>query len=46
MRLLVIEDDPDFCRFDILLHMAQDNKEQTKYALMAHVEAHGCHDRG
>jgi hypothetical protein len=26
--------------------MAQDNKEQTKYALMAHVEAHGCHDRG
>jgi len=42
----VIDGDPDFCRFDILLHMAQENKEQRKYAWMAHVEAHGCHDGG
>ena len=40
----VIEDDPDFCRFDILLHIAQKSKDLAKYAWMAHVEEHGCHD--
>jgi hypothetical protein len=38
----VIDGDPDFARFDILLHVAQENKERAKYAWMAHVEQHHC----
>jgi len=38
----VIEGDPDFGRYDVLLHMAQERKEKAKYAWIAHVEAHGC----
>jgi hypothetical protein len=40
----VIDGDPDFTRFDVLLHMAHDRKEQAKYALMAHIEAHRCEE--
>lgn len=38
----VIEDDPDFSRFDVLLHFAQEKKDSAKYAWIAHVETHGC----
>lgn len=38
----VIQGDPDFPRFDVLLHLAQERKEVAKYAWIAHVESHGC----
>ena len=38
----VIEGDPDFSRFDVLLHFAQEKKDIAKYAWIAHVESHGC----
>jgi hypothetical protein len=38
----LIEDDPDFSRFDLLLHFAQEKKDTAKYAWIAHVETHGC----
>jgi len=31
----------DFSRFDLLLHMANEKKEQAKYAYLQHVEKHG-----
>ncbi len=34
----VIEGDGDFTRFDVLLHLAQERKDQAKYAWIAHVE--------
>jgi hypothetical protein len=37
-----IEDDQDFSRFDVLLHLAQEKKDTAKYAWIAHVESHGC----
>jgi hypothetical protein len=41
----LIDGDPDFTRFDVLLHFAQERKEQAKYAWIAHVESHHC-ERG
>ena len=38
----VIEGDTDFGRFDLLIHMAVERKEEAKYALMHHIEAHRC----
>ena len=38
----VIDGDPDFSRFDDLLHMARERKNEAKYALIAHVQEHGC----
>lgn len=38
----VIAGDAEFSRFDLLLHVAQSEKEQAKYAWMLHVESHGC----
>jgi hypothetical protein len=32
----------DFSRFDVLLHMANEKKEEAKYAYLQHVEEHGC----
>jgi hypothetical protein len=40
--LAVIQGDPDFSRFDYLLHSAQDDKERAKYLWMMHVDSHGC----
>jgi hypothetical protein len=40
----VIEGDPDFSRFDVLLHVAHENKEMAKYAWIAHVESHHCEE--
>jgi hypothetical protein len=38
----VIEGDPDFSRFDLLIHLAQEKKDRAKYAWIAHVESHRC----
>jgi len=38
----VIHDDPDFSRFDLLLHMSAERKQQAKYAFVEHLEKHGC----
>ena len=40
----VIDSDPNFEGFDALLHLAQQRKEQAKYAWIAHVEAHHCEE--
>ena len=37
-----IVNDDDFSRFDVLIHLANERKEQAKYAYLQHVEKHGC----
>jgi adenine specific DNA methylase Mod len=38
----VIDHDPDFSRFDDLIHMAREIKDEAKYALIAHTSEHDC----
>ncbi len=38
----VINEDPDFERFDDLIHVAREDKDRAKYALIAHVAEHNC----
>lgn len=38
----VIDQDPDFARFDDLIFLAREKKDQAKYALISHVETHHC----
>jgi hypothetical protein len=38
----LMEDDPDFNRFDLLIHSATERKRRAKYAYLAHLERHGC----
>lgn len=38
----VIDGDPDFGRFEALLHMASQRKAAAKYALLGHMERHQC----
>ena len=38
----VIEGDPEFARFDLLIHTANERKDWAKYRLIAHIESHGC----
>lgn len=38
----LIENDPEFSRFDLLIHLAAERKRKAKYAYMAHLEQHGC----
>lgn len=38
----LIQGDPDFSRFDLLIHLASERKRRAKYAYMAHLEKHGC----
>jgi hypothetical protein len=40
--IAVIEGDPDIFRFEILISLAQERKEQAKYAWIAHIESHRC----
>jgi hypothetical protein len=42
--LAIIDGDHDSCRFDVLIHMANEKKQAAKYAYLRHVEAHGCSD--
>jgi hypothetical protein len=37
-----IVNDGDFSRFDVLLHVANEKKDQAKYTYLQHVEQHGC----
>jgi glutaredoxin-related protein len=38
----VIDEDPDFNRFDLLIHLANEKKDRAKYAWMIHVDSHNC----
>ena len=38
----VIDGDKDFPRFDVLIHMAHQLKDERKYSLIAHMDAHHC----
>jgi hypothetical protein len=38
----IIHNEPDFERFDDLIHLAREKKEQAKYALISHLETHSC----
>ena len=40
--LAIISGDDDCCRFDILIHVANERKQSAKYAYLRHVETHGC----
>ena len=42
--LAIIDGDQDCCRFDVLIHMANEDKQTAKYAYLRHAEAHGCSD--
>jgi hypothetical protein len=44
MTRAVIAHDPDFSRFDVLIHMATEKKEEAKYALIWHMELHHCEE--
>ena len=38
----ILEGDPDANRFDLVIHHANEAKQQAKYAYMRHMEEHGC----
>lgn len=38
----LIEDDPEFNRFDVLIHVATERKRKAKYAYLDHLDLHGC----
>ncbi len=38
----IVSGDADASRFDDLIHMANERKNDAKYSYLAHVEAHGC----
>jgi hypothetical protein len=38
----LIQNDPESNRFDLLIHMANERKQQAKYNYLSHVESHGC----
>jgi len=38
----VTRGDSDLAQLDLMVRMAQEKKESTKYALMAHLESHAC----
>jgi len=40
----VIEGDCEFSRLDLLLHLAQEKKDQAKYRWITHVESHHCEE--
>ncbi len=40
--LAVMEGDASANRFDLLIHDANEKKQNAKYAYMGHIEQHGC----
>ena len=40
--LAIVAGDCDCTRFDLLIHMANEKKQNAKYAYLHHVETHGC----
>ena len=37
-----VNGDSDSDRFDLLIHMANERKQEAKYAYLQHLETHGC----
>ena len=37
-----LDEDADFARFDDLIHMAREIRDESKYALIAHLDEHHC----
>ena len=44
--LAIVAGDLDSHRFDLLIHMANEKKQQAKYAYLQHVETHACSANG
>jgi hypothetical protein len=40
--LAVLNEEPDPHRFDLLIHAANEKKQNAKYAYLTHRETHGC----
>jgi hypothetical protein len=38
----IVGGDPDSDRFDLLIHMANEKKNEAKYVYLRHLETHGC----
>ena len=38
----LVGDDPEFNRFDLVIHMAAERKRRAKYEYLVHLERHGC----
>jgi two-component system, chemotaxis family, response regulator Rcp1 len=38
----IVQGDAECNRFDLLIHMANEKKQEAKYAYLRHVESHGC----
>jgi hypothetical protein len=38
----ILGGDLDSTRFDDLIHMANERKQEAKYAYLSHLETHGC----
>ena len=38
----LLNGDPDFARFDILIDVAAKRKREAKYSLLRHIREHGC----
>lgn len=40
--LAVVEGDPEVSRFELLIHDANERKQNAKYAYLSHLHRHGC----
>lgn len=40
--IAIVEGDPTASRFDLLIHDANERKQNAKYAYINHLELHGC----
>ena len=40
--IAILDGEADFTRFDLLIHVATEKKQQAKYEYLQHVEEHGC----
>ena len=40
----IIDGDTEFSRFDLLIHVALEAKEEAKYALISHIQSHNCEE--
>jgi CheY-like chemotaxis protein len=38
----IVQGDAEWARFDLLIHMANEKKQQAKYNFVRHLETHGC----
>jgi len=38
----IVNGESDSDRFDLLIHMANERKQEAKYAYLHHLETHGC----